>query len=59
MTCYVAVRSRERRAAGRRDPADDLSQARPEQTVLEINDQLKRQNYIKRFPPKGIEIVSW
>ena len=25
----------------------------------EINAQLKRQNYYQKFPPAGIEIVSW
>jgi hypothetical protein len=25
----------------------------------EINDQLKRQDYFKKFPPPGIEVVSW
>ena len=25
----------------------------------EINEQLKRQDYFKKFPPPGIEVVSW
>lgn len=25
----------------------------------EINDQLKRQEHFKKFPPQGIEVVSW
>ena len=25
----------------------------------QINDQLKRQDYYKKFPPQGIEVVSW
>jgi len=25
----------------------------------EINDQLRRQEYYQKFPPAGIEIVSW
>jgi hypothetical protein len=28
-------------------------------TVDQINEQLKRQDYYKKFPPQGIEIVSW
>jgi len=28
-------------------------------TLNEINDQLKRQDYFKKFPPEGIEVVSW
>src|SRR6266704_2185237 len=28
-------------------------------TLDEINDQLKRQDFYKKFPPQGIEIVSW
>jgi hypothetical protein len=25
----------------------------------QINDQLKRQDYYKKFPPQGVEVVSW
>src|SRR5215216_5003862 len=25
----------------------------------QINEQLKRQDYYKKFPPQGIEVVSW
>jgi hypothetical protein len=28
-------------------------------TVDQINEQLKRQDYYKKFPPQGIEVVSW
>jgi hypothetical protein len=28
-------------------------------TVDEINEQLKRQDYYKKFPPHGVEVVSW
>src|SRR5690349_14880786 len=28
-------------------------------TVTEINEQLKRQGWYDKFPPKDIEIVSW
>ena len=28
-------------------------------TVDQINEQLKRQDYFKKFPPQGIEVVSW
>lgn len=28
-------------------------------TVDQINEQLKRQDYYKKFPPEGVEIVSW
>ena len=28
-------------------------------TLDQINEQLKRQDYVKKFPPEGIEIVSW
>ena len=25
----------------------------------QVNEQLKRQDYLKKFPPEGIEVVSW
>jgi hypothetical protein len=25
----------------------------------QINEQLKQQDYLKKFPPQGIEVVSW
>ena len=28
-------------------------------TLDQINEQLKRQDYLKKFPPEGIEVVSW
>ncbi|HZD20030.1 MAG TPA: hypothetical protein VE325_05100, partial [Burkholderiales bacterium] len=28
-------------------------------TLDQINDELKRQDYFKKFPPPGVEIVSW
>jgi hypothetical protein len=28
-------------------------------TVDQINEQLKHQDYYKKFPPQGIEVVSW
>ena len=28
-------------------------------TLDQINEQLKRQDYYKKFPPAGVEIVSW
>ena len=28
-------------------------------TLDEINEQLKRQDYYKKFPPPGVEVVSW
>lgn len=28
-------------------------------TVDQINEHLKETGYLKRFPPKGIEVVSW
>jgi hypothetical protein len=28
-------------------------------TLDQINEQLKRQDYYKKFPPPGVEIVSW
>jgi len=28
-------------------------------TVDQFNEQLKRQDYYKKFPPQGIEVVSW
>jgi hypothetical protein len=28
-------------------------------TLDQINEQLKRQDYYKKFPPPGVEVVSW
>jgi hypothetical protein len=65
VACLVAALPGQAAAQAVPKPADDsilltiFLKHDQSKTLGEINDQLAKNGYYKKFPPQGIEIVSW